>query len=167
MSVILDCRKSSTSESLGVECFQPSLAIWSKLCFSSSCISSPGFWQNTLWVNSDFLFWWHFVGWRLLGFPCLWAYWKTFLISDPPWRPHHGSFSRLGAEGSAVTAFNPLATQRCMFCSQVFSSLVCQAVVGQLKHIQQKFTNNVGRSGLVGVLERVYQTMPFDFVTFW
>ena len=45
-------------------------------------------------------------------------------------RSHCGCLSRPGAQGSAISAFNPLAAQQCVFCGQVFSSSVCQAVVG-------------------------------------
>ena len=40
----------------------------------------------------------------------------------------------------------------------------------QLQHLQQKFTSNVGKNGPVGVLKRVYQTMPFlllNKMIFW
>ena len=39
-------------------------------------------------------------------------------------------YSRPGAQGSAITAFNPLAAQRCVMCQQGFSFLVCQTVMG-------------------------------------
>ena len=45
-------------------------------------------------------------------------------------RSCHGCFSRLGTQWSVISAFNPLAAQRCVLCRQGFSSLVCQAVVG-------------------------------------
>ena len=44
---------------------------------------------------------------------------------------------------------------------QRFSSSVCQAVGGrELKCLCQRSTSSVGRNGQVGVLDRVYQTMP-------
>ena len=45
-------------------------------------------------------------------------------------RSHHGCFSRPGAQGSVISAFNPLAAQQHVLCRQGFSSSVCQAVVG-------------------------------------
>ena len=45
-------------------------------------------------------------------------------------RSHHGCFSRPGAQGSAISAFHPLAAQQCVLCRQGFASLVCQAVAG-------------------------------------
>ena len=45
-------------------------------------------------------------------------------------RSHRGCFSRPGTQGSAISAFNPLAAQQCVLCRQGFSSSVCQAVVG-------------------------------------
>ena len=45
-------------------------------------------------------------------------------------RSHHGCFGMPFAQGSAISAFNPLAAQQCVLCRQGFSSSVCQAVVG-------------------------------------
>ena len=45
-------------------------------------------------------------------------------------RSCHGCFGRPGIQGSAISAFNPLAAQQCVLCRQGFSSSVCQAVVG-------------------------------------
>ena len=45
-------------------------------------------------------------------------------------RSHHGCFSRPGTQGSAISAFNPLAAQQCVLCRQGFSSSVCQVVAG-------------------------------------
>ena len=52
--------------------------------------------------------------------------------------PHHGCLSQLGAKGSAIAAFNPLAAKRCLLCRQGFSSSVCHAVMGGLKNICDK-----------------------------
>ena len=41
-------------------------------------------------------------------------------------------FGRLGAQGSVIIVFNPLAAQRCVLHRQEFSP--CEAVVGGLKH---------------------------------
>ena len=41
-----------------------------------------------------------------------------------------------------------------------FSSLVCQVVLGQLKHLHQRSTSSAGKNGPVGVLYRVYQALP-------
>ena len=56
------------------------------------------------------------------------------LADVPHWcliikRPCHGCFGRQGAQWSAVTAFNPLAAQRCLLHRQGFSSSVYQALV--------------------------------------
>ena len=42
--------------------------------------------------------------------------------------PCPGCLSRLDAQGSAITAFNPLAAQRCVLYRQWFFSSVSQAV---------------------------------------
>ena len=43
-------------------------------------------------------------------------------------RSHCGCFSRPGAQGSVISAFNPLAAQEHVLCRQGLSSLVCQVV---------------------------------------
>ena len=43
-------------------------------------------------------------------------------------RSDHEYFSRLGPQGSTITAFNPLAAHRCVLHRQGFCSSVCQAV---------------------------------------
>ena len=57
------------------------------------------------------------------------------LAGVPQQCPHHkrshcGCFSRPGAQGSVISAFNPLAAQQHVLCRQGFSSSVCQAVAG-------------------------------------
>ena len=42
----------------------------------------------------------------------------------------HGCSSRIRAQGSAISAFNPLTIQRCMLHRQGFTSPVCQVVGG-------------------------------------
>ena len=86
----------------------------------------------------------------------------SFLVS------HHkgsykGCFSRLGAEGTAITAINPLVTHRHVLYRQWSSSSVFQAVVGHRKHLQQRFTSNVGQNGQICMLWRSNQTMPHLF----
>ena len=82
-------------------------------------------------VNSDIYFWWLHVGWRLLGFPqfsACWADvpWQCPIIKDLVVDVSVGQVFK----GSTVSAFNPLAAQRCVLCRQGFSSLFCQAVAG-------------------------------------
>ena len=48
-------------------------------------------------------------------------------------RSCHGCLSRPHAQGSAISAFNPLAAQQCVLWRQGFSSLVCQAVTGAIQ----------------------------------
>ena len=56
--------------------------------------------------------------------------WQTFLSSAHNKRSHHGCVGRPGAQGSAISVFNPLAAQQCVLCRQGFFSSVCQAVAG-------------------------------------
>ena len=75
-------------------------------------------------------------------------------------RSHHGCFGRLGTQGSPISAFNPLAAQQHVLHRQGFSSSVCQAVAGATQTSTSGSTSSAGRSGPVGVLDRVYQMMP-------
>ena len=75
--------------------------------------------------------------------------------------PGHGCYGILGTQGAGITAFIPLAAQRCVLHRQGFSSSICQEVQWQLKHLQLIFTTNAGKNGQAGVLERVYQTLSF------
>ena len=62
-------------------------------------------------------------------------------------------FSGLDAQGSAITAFKPLAAQRCVLHKQRFPSSVCQVVAGLTQVSMTKFTSNGARNGLVGALK--------------
>ena len=61
-------------------------------------------------------------------------------------RSHCGCFGRPGAQGSAISAFNPLAAQRCVLHRQVFSSSVSGSGRGN---------SNVYIKGLPAVLDGV------------
>ena len=116
MSFLLHLWKPSTSGGLGTECFQPSLGLSDKLCISSSTFSCPGsihvpggtchqsiqtscfcgtlFHRGSLASHTS-----QHVG----GHSTSVSYHKG---------PCHGCLSRLGPQGSAVTAFTPFAVQR-------------------------------------------------------
>ena len=55
---------------------------------------------------------------------------RCALVVPSSQESHHGCFSRPGTQGSAISAFNPLAAQQHVLHRQGFSSSVCQAVVG-------------------------------------
>ena len=136
-------RKSHTCGSLGVECFQPPLYTSGELCVSSYSFSFPGPSHisgrmchrsiQTFYSSGTLLDW---APWlltvlnTLAGFP----FWCSIIK-----QPHHGCLNWLGAEGYAITAYKPLATERCVLCRQGFSSSVCLAVVG----MTQECTINV------------------------
>ena len=88
MSVLSHLWKSTTSGSLGIECFPPPFPrhIRWVVCLLPQ-IKFPWFyqrsWQNMSQVSSDFVFQWHLVGWRLFGFPQFSACWKLLLIGVP------------------------------------------------------------------------------------
>ena len=54
-----------------------------------------------------------------------------------------------------------LAPQTCVLCRQVLSSSVCQAMAGVTQVSMTKVINNARENGPVGVLQMVYQLMPF------
>ena len=67
-------------------------------------------------------------------------------------------FGRLCAQGSALSA---ISAQRCVLQRQGSLPQSFRQWWGQLKHLHQRSTSNVGMNGQVGVFERVYQTMPY------
>ena len=69
------------------------------------------------------------MGWKVLGISQFSTCWKTFLVSVIIKKSGHGCFGRPCAQGSTITAFNPLAVQEYVSCRQGFFSSVCQAVV--------------------------------------
>ena len=81
----------------------------------------------------------------------------SFVVSHRK-RSCHGCFGRPGTQGSAISAFNPLAAQQCVLCSKGSLPESVRQWWGQLKHLHQGSTSSAGGSGLVGVLNRVYQT---------
>ena len=69
---------------------------------------------------------------------------------------HYGCFGRLGAQGSAIAAFNPLVAKRCVLCRQWLSSSVFQAVAGPLQPLKQRVSSSDRKNGQVGFLKKVY-----------
>ena len=63
-------------------------------------------------------------------------------------RSHCGCFSRPGTQGSAISAFNPLAAQQCVLCRQGFSLSLSGGCRGN---------SNVYVKGLPAVLEGMGQ----------
>ena len=134
MSALLHFGISITSWRNGVECCQLSLDISGELCVSFCCVSSPSslqvsgrtFHRST--QNS-------YSSCDLLDRGILDSSTSQHVEDHSSSvsyhkNPHHGCFGRLGAVGTAVAEFNPLAAQRCLLCRQGFSSSVCQAVAG-------------------------------------
>ena len=65
-----------------------------------------------------------------LGFHSFQHVRRLSLLFSPHKKSYHGCVSRLGVQGSAIGAFNPLAAQRCVLYREGFSPSVCQAVAG-------------------------------------
>ena len=164
MPALFHFGNSTACGGLGVECLQPSLEFSGKLCVSSSG-SGPSCsvqvssrtcqWSTQTLMSGGFML----NGGSLASHSSQHAGRCSSAVSHHK-GSHHRCFGRPGVQGSAISAFNSLVAQGCVLCRQGFSSLVCQVVVGQLKHLCQGSTSSAGRCGLVGVLNRVYQTMP-------
>ena len=131
---LLHLRNSTTSGGLGVECLQPSLEVLGKLCVSLSCMNSSSSVQvsgrtchmaiQTFDSGSTML------DAGSLAFHSSLDVGRCSSAMSCCKRSWHGCLSRLGAQGSAISAFNPLAAQGFVWCRQGLSSSVCQAVVG-------------------------------------
>ena len=155
---------STTSGGLRVECLQPSVDASVRLHVSSSCISSSGSVQvsgGTCQRSTQIVA----SGGTILDGGSLAPHSSQHVGRHSSAVPHHkrfchGCLGRPGTQGSAISAFNPLDAQCCVLCRQGVSSLVCQVVAGATQVLHQRSTSSVGRNGQVGVLNRVYQTMP-------
>ena len=134
MPVLLHLGISTTSGDLGVECLQPSLGVSGKLCVSFSHISYLSSVQvsgrtcqrSTQTFDS---------GGTMSNGGSLASHssqhvCRHFSVVSHHKRSHCGCFSRPCAQGSAISAFNPLTAQRCVLCRQGFSTSICQAVLG-------------------------------------
>ena len=134
---------STASWGLGVECLQPSLEISGKLCVSSfgsgpSCsgqVSSRTCQQSTQTFASGGSM---LDGGSLASHSSQHAGRHSSAVSHHK-RSHRGCFGRPGTQGSAISAFNPLAAQQHVLCRQGFSSSVCQAVVGATRMSISRF----------------------------
>ena len=129
MWVILHVGKYTTSRSLRIEHFHPSLEISGELCVFSSCLaftssvqfshkmchrSNQTYYYSATWLDGGpfALHSSHHVG-------------RHFSSVFYHKKSHCGCFSKLGAQGSAIALFIPLAAQTCVLCIPYFSSLVC------------------------------------------
>ena len=111
-------------------------------------------------VNSDIYFWWHHVGWRLIGFPLFWTCWLMFLGSVHHKRSHCGCFCRPGAQGSAYLHLTLWQLSDVCYANRGSLPWSMRQWWEQLKCLHQGSTSSVGMNGLVGVLDSVYQMMP-------
>ena len=75
-------------------------------------------------------------------------------------RSHCGCFGRPGAEGSVVSAFNPWLLSDMCYADKGSLPRSVRQWQGQLECLCHGSTSSAGGSGLVGELDRVYQTMP-------
>ena len=134
MPTLFHFGNSTASGGLGVECLQPSFEFSGKLCvsFSSSGPSCSGQVSSRTCQQSTQTF---TSGGSMLDGGSLASNssqhaGRCSLVVSSCKRSRHECFGRPGAQGSALSAFNPLAAQRHVLCRQGFSSSVCQAVVG-------------------------------------
>ena len=109
---------STTSGGLGVEYLQPSLDVSGRLCVSSSCISSSGSAQvsgrtcqrSTQTIDSGSTM----LDGGSLALHSSQHVVRHSLVVPCHKRSCHGCLSWPGAQGSALSAFNPLAAQQCV-----------------------------------------------------
>ena len=135
LPALLQLGISTASGGLGIECLQPFLDISGKLHVSSSCITSSSSVQvfggtcqrsTQTFDSGDTML----DGGFLAPHSSQHIGRHSSAVSHHK-RSHHGCFGRPGAQGSVISAFNPLAAQQCVLHKQGFSSSVCQAVAGE------------------------------------
>ena len=129
----------------GVEHFQLSLDVSGEWHIFLSCIISPNSVHtsdrtcNRLIQTSNS----HhtMLDGGYLAFHCSLHVGRHFLLVCHGKRSHQGCLpiGRLGAKRSAITAFYPLATQRCVLHRQEFYSSICQTVAGLTEVFITKF----------------------------
>ena len=166
MSALLHLGKSTTYRDPGVECIQPSLDISGKLCLSSSHTSS----SSSVQVS---------------GGTChrtIQTFDSRSTMLDGSSLASHSSqhvercsqcfpvnkdvimdvFGGPGAQGSPRSALNPLAAQKRCVAQKSVIFLSLSGIGGAKLSIYKKGLPAVlERMGRFGVLERVYQTMPY------
>ena len=140
-SALLQSGMTVTSRKFGVEFTQPSMEV--ELCVSFSSINSSSVVQVSSETCHKSIQTSYFSGTMLDGGSL------AFHSSQYVGRhcssvshcngSHHKCFSSLGAQGSAIAAFNPLAAaaQRHALHRQGFSSSVCQVVAG-MTHVTKQ-----------------------------
>ena len=130
MPTLLHIGNTTTSGGFVVECLQPSLNVSGKLCIFSSCISC--FWSVQVsdrtcqrsTKNFD-------SGGTMVGGVSLVSNSSQHVgIHSLALSYHKRCFSRPPDQESSISAFKPLAAQRCVLCRLWFSLSVCQAGVG-------------------------------------
>ena len=149
MPALLHIGISTNSVGHGVESVQPSIDVSGRLCVSSSCISPsvPVQVSGRTCQRSTQTF---DSGGTMLDGSSLAPHSSHYVGRHSSVVPYHkrfhcGCLGRPSAQGSAISAFNPLAAQQYVLCRQGFSSSVCQAEVGGNSSIYIK--------GLPAVLE--------------
>ena len=165
MPALFHFGNSSASGGLGVECLQPSLEFSGKLCVSSSSsgpscsvqVSS----RTSQWSTQTFT-----SGGSMLDGGSLASHSSQHAGRCSSAVSHHkrsrcGCFGRPGAQGSVISAFNPLAAQQCVLCTDRGSlpSSVRQLCRGNSNIYIKGLPAVLEGGGPGGVLDRFYQTM--------
>ena len=164
MPALLHLGISTSSGGLGVECLQPSSDISGKLHVSPSCINSSGSVQvsgrtclSQLRQLILVAMCWMEVPWlptvlnMLVEIP-----WQCLIIKD---------LTLDVSVGQGLKGLPYLHLTICLLSSVYYEDkgALPKSVrqwQGQLEHLHQRSTNNLGRNGQVCVLNRMYQTMP-------
>ena len=150
---------------LGVECLQPSLDVSGKLCVFSSWISSSGSvnvsdrtcQRSTQMVDSGGTM---FDGGSLAPHTSQ-DVGRHSLVVPHHKRSHHGYLGRAGTQGSAISDLALWLLSNVCYADKGSLPQSVRQWWQQLQCLCQKSTSSVGMNGQGGVLDRVYQTMPF------
>ena len=164
MPALFQFGNSTASGGLGVECLQPSLEISGKLCVSSSSsgpscsvqVSS----RTCQWPTQTFTSGGSMLdGGSLASYSSQHAGRCSSAVSHHK-RSRHGCLGRPGTQGSVVSALTLWLLSDVCYANKGSLPRSVRWWWGQLKRLRQGSTSSAGGSGLDGVLERVYKTMP-------
>ena len=164
MPALLHLGISTISGVLGVECLQPSLDVSGKLCVSSSCISSSGSVHvSGRTFKGQFR---HLILVASYWMEAPWLPTVLNMLADVPQQCPIIKDLTVDVSVGQVLKGRPYLHLNLWLLSDVCytdKGSLPQSVrnwQGQLECLCQRSTSSVGRNGQVGVLNRVYQTMP-------
>ena len=160
MPALLHFGKYTTSRGLGVECIQPSLDKSGSLFLSSSCFNSSSSIQISGRTCHHSIRTFDSGGTMFDGAP--WIPPLLNLLADiAQCCPVIKDPIMDGAQGSVISAFNLVAALRYVLHWQRFFSLVRHTMAGATQVSTTKVYQQCWKEWVVGVLQMLYQTMPY------